>query len=29
MGKNIRFSYENAEYVLEFNRKSVEMIERR
>ena len=29
MGKNIRFSYENDEYVLEFNRKSVELLERR
>lgn len=29
MGKNIKFSYENSEYVLEFNRKSVEMLERR
>lgn len=29
MGKNIKFKYEGKEYELEFNRKSVEMLERR
>ena len=29
MGKNVKFTYDGNEYVLEFNRKSVEMLERR
>jgi hypothetical protein len=29
MGKNIKFNFEGKEYVLEFNRKAIEMMEKR